>query len=105
MQVFNIYAANGTVISYRPGAPSQVHEVVNGSVISHPLGAGGAAGAITGTGFGQAISQVSGNATAEGQASVSAITSLTQNGRYRFLSFNLQHGHAKLFCYLVVGCG
>ena len=65
----------------------------------------GGAGAITGTGFGQATSQVSGNATAEGQASVSAITSLTQNGRYRFLSFNLQHGHAKLFCYSVVGCG
>ena len=105
MQVFNIYAANGTVISYRPGAPSQVHEVLNGSVISHPLGAGGAAGAITGTGFGQATSQAFGNATAEGQASVSAITSLTQNGRYRFLSFNLQHGHAKFFCYLVVGCG
>jgi len=105
MQGFNIYATNGTVTSYRPGEPSQIQEVFNGSVISHPLWAGGAAGAITGTGFGQATSQAFGNATAEGQASVSATTSLTLHGGYKFLSFNLQHGHAKLFCYLVVGCG
>ena len=93
MQVFNIYTTNGTVISYRSG----VLKGVNGSVISRPLGAGGAAGAITGASFGQATSQVFRNATAEGQAGVSAITSLKLNARYKFLSFNLQHGRAKLF--------